>query len=122
MKTALILFAHGSKDPLWHGPIQAIERRLMQMQPNLTVRCAYLELTEPNLPDCVQNLADTGVRQIRILPLFLGMGRHAREDLPRLVSDLQAKHPHIDFDVLPALGEDPRLTEVTCQIALKGWV
>ena len=118
MKTALILFAHGSKDPLWHGPIQAIERRLMQMQPNLTVRCAYLELTEPNLPDCVQNLADSGVQQIRVLPLFLGMGRHAREDLPELIATLRALHPDVVLEVLPALGENPSLIDLTCQIAL----
>ncbi|MDI9330571.1 MAG: CbiX/SirB N-terminal domain-containing protein [Alphaproteobacteria bacterium] len=118
MKTALILFAHGSRDPLWHGPIQAVQERIGVLAPELLVRCAYLELTEPDLPHCVHDLLAQGVQHIRILPMFLGMGRHAREDLPQLVQDLRAQHPLTTFEVLSALGEDPRLLEVTCQIAL----
>ena len=117
---AIVLFAHGSKDPLWHAPIEAIRRRMGQLQPHLPVRCAYLELTEPDLTHCVAALIHEGAQHIRIVPLFLGMGRHAREDLPRLLTQLRATHANTRFEVLPALGEDPRLTELSCQIALGG--
>jgi sirohydrochlorin cobaltochelatase len=118
MKTGLILFAHGSKDPLWHAPIQAVQQRIEAMAPHVDVRCAYLELTEPDLPTCAQQMQQMGVQRLRILPMFLGMGRHAREDLPLLVEQLRATHPGMVVEVLPALGEDPRLTQVSCQIAL----
>ncbi len=118
MKTGLILFAHGSRDPLWHTPLLAVRDRISREDPQLTVRCAYLELTEPDLPGCVQGLLDLGVQRIRILPMFLGMGRHAREDLPQLVAALRRDHPELTLEVLPALGEDPRLAELSCQIAL----
>ena len=118
MKTAIVLFAHGSRDPLWHAPIEAVQRRLLAMQPGLIVRCAYLELTEPDLPLCVAQLISDGAGHIRILPMFLGMGRHAREDLPAIVADLRSQHPAVKLEVLPSLGEDPRVTEISCQIAL----
>lgn len=118
MKTGIILFAHGSRDPLWHVPIQAVQRRLQTQDAALDVRCAYLELTEPDLPECVSRMIDDGVLRIRILPMFLGMGRHAREDLPQLIAQVRQSHPQIRVDVLPALGEDPRLADLSCQIAL----
>ena len=118
MKIGLILFAHGSRDPLWHTPLLAVRDRILRQAPDMAVHCAYLELSQPDLPGCVQGLLDQGVRQIRILPMFLGMGRHAREDLPQLVSALRISHPQLKLEVLPALGEDPRLADLSCQIAL----
>jgi sirohydrochlorin cobaltochelatase len=118
MKTGIVLFAHGSRDPLWHAPIQAVQQRIQNQAPALLVRSAYLELTEPALPDCVHEMIALGIRRIRILPLFLGMGRHAREDLPRLIDQLRQAHPDTQVEVLPALGEDPRLADLSCQIAL----
>ena len=42
---AIILFAHGSRDPLWHKPIQAVAQRITERDAQELVRCAYLELT-----------------------------------------------------------------------------
>ena len=119
MNTAIILFAHGSRDPLWHAPLLAIRDRIQSQAPDVQVRCAYLELTEPDLPTCAAELVQSGIERLRILPMFLGMGRHARTDLPELIAQLQFLHPKIELEVLPALGENPRLIELTCQIALK---
>jgi sirohydrochlorin cobaltochelatase len=118
MNTAIILFAHGSRDPLWHAPLLAIRDRIQSQAPDVQVRCAYLELTEPDLPTCAAELIQSGIQQLRILPMFLGMGRHARTDLPELIAQLQTQHPAIQLDVLPALGENPDLIALTCQIAL----
>ena len=43
---------------------------------------------------------------------------HAREDLPELIAQLRAQHPEVVLEVLPALGENPSLIDLTCQIAL----
>ena len=117
MKTAIILFAHGSRDPQWHAPLQAIRSRIEQSAPGTPVRCAYLELTEPDLPSCAQALIGEGATRLRVMPMFLGMGRHAREDLPELIAKLRHSHPEVELEVLPALGEHPMLVELTCQIA-----
>ena len=119
-KTAIILFAHGSRDPLWHRPIEAVARQIESLSPDATVRCAYLELSTPDLPGAVQALLETGVQRIRILPLFLGVGRHAREDLPLLFRDLQARHPGVVFELLDAVGEHPQMTQLMAEIALQG--
>ena len=120
MTTAIILFAHGSRDPLWHKPIQAVAQAIAERDPGLAVRCAYLELSTPSLPEAAADLAAQGVTRMRVFPLFLGIGNHAREDLPQLMAQLRQAHPGIAFDLLPTAGESPRLTALLADLALPG--
>ncbi|MBN9409294.1 MAG: CbiX/SirB N-terminal domain-containing protein [Burkholderiales bacterium] len=115
----LILFGHGSRDAGWHAPMQAVARRVAELEPGLQVICAYLELTSPDLPTAAATLAAGGVRTIRVLPLFLGMGRHAREDLPGLVESVRSQWPDIRFDLRPAVGTDRRVTDLLAALALE---
>ncbi len=115
---AIILFAHGSRDPLWHKPIQAVAERISQRSPNTVVRCAYLELTEPDLPHVANALVAEGATSMCVLPMFLGVGRHAREDLPALITQLKTSHPLIDISCQPAVGEQTALLNLLADIAL----
>ncbi len=117
-KTAIILFGHGSRDALWHLPIQAVAERIRLTSPKTTVTCAYLELTEPSLRDAASSLISTGVSSITILPMFLGVGRHAREDLPALIAELKQNHPDTLFHVQPAVGENPAVLDLLAELAL----
>jgi sirohydrochlorin cobaltochelatase len=117
-KNAIILFGHGSRDVLWHLPIQAVAERILVSSPTTTVTCAYLELTEPSLSDAAAALISTGVTDITILPMFLGVGRHAREDLPALITELKESHPGTIFQVQAAVGENPAVLDLLAQIAL----
>ena len=116
---AIILFAHGSRDALWRRPIEAVANQMKQLSPDTQVACAYLELTEPDLPTTVAVLVQTGVNAIRIVPMFLGVGRHAREDLPLLLQDLIVQHPGVTFELRNAIGEEPAMTRAMAAIALK---
>jgi sirohydrochlorin cobaltochelatase len=113
----VILFAHGSRDPLWRLPIDAVAQRLQALQPGLPVAVAFLELTEPDLPHTVESLMKQGVAHVRIVPMFLGVGRHAREDLPELVQGLIEAYPQMSFELLPAIGEHPAMTALMADIA-----
>jgi sirohydrochlorin cobaltochelatase len=117
-KHAIILFGHGSRDALWHLPIQAVAERIRTTSPSTRVTCAYLELTEPSLATASDALVDVGVAHITILPMFLGVGRHAREDLPALITELKQNHPKVAFQVEPAVGENPAVLDLLAQIAL----
>jgi len=116
-QAAIILFAHGSRDPLWRVPLEAVAARIAAQQPGRPVLCAYLELCTPSLADAAQQLAAQGATQITVVPMFLGTGKHAREDLPLLVQDLRAAHPGVQFHVQTAIGEDPRMTALMAEIA-----
>ena len=113
----IVLFAHGSRDPLWRAPIEAVEAHIRAHHPGVAVRCAYLELTTPDLPQAVDDLVDQGATAVTIVPMFLGTGKHAREDLPVLVQQLRDNHPQVAIHVQPAIGEDPRMTALMAHIA-----
>lgn len=106
---AVVLFAHGSRDPLWSAPIEAVAQAIQHSRPDLVVSCAYLELTQPDLATVVSRLAAQGLQQLCIVPMFLGVGRHAREDLPQLLTVLSRQHPQLQLSLQPAVGENPRV-------------
>ncbi|WP_369907505.1 sirohydrochlorin chelatase [Limnohabitans sp. Hippo3] len=116
-QTGVILFAHGSRDPLWRLPIDAVAEDMTRRWPHMSVACAFLELTTPDLATTVEALMMQGKTHLRIVPMFLGVGRHAREDLPQLVSELTEAYPQVQFELLPSIGEHPAMTRLMADIA-----
>lgn len=115
----IILFAHGSRDPLWRLPIEAVAHQIQSLSPDVPVMCAFLELTSPDLSTCVKEMTHRGLKRIAVVPMFLGIGKHAREDLPELMKEIQTEHPNVQFELRRAIGEEPELTLAMAQIALK---
>jgi sirohydrochlorin cobaltochelatase len=120
---AIILFAHGSRDPAWADSIEFIAKmmrmQLAEQSEAPRIRIAYLELMQPNLQICVQALADEKVTHIQIIPMFLGLGHHAKEDLPKLVLKLQKENQTVRLDLLPAIGENAVLLQSIAQLLIK---
>lgn len=114
---AIVLFSHGSRDPLWRAPIEAVASRIALHHPDRLVQCAYLELCEPTLAQAAEALAQRGATHMVVVPMFLGTGKHAREDLPLLVEQLRSLHPSVKFSVQAAIGEDNRMTTLMAEIA-----
>jgi sirohydrochlorin cobaltochelatase len=113
-----ILFGHGSRDPAWRIPIDRVAEHMRAIDPQCGVRCAFLELTEPDINQVANELVAAGVDHITVLPMFLGVGRHAREDLPLLVRELQVKYPKVNFELKPSVGEEPLVIELLAKLAL----
>ena len=118
MTTGIILFAHGSRDPQWRLPIEAVAQQISERSPAALVRCAYLELCVPSLPDAAIDLIAAGAHKIKVFPLFLGVGKHAREDLPLLIQAMRAAHPDITVELLPTAGENQALISLMAELAL----
>lgn len=119
MTKAIILFGHGSRDPLWRLPMETVATRLRAQAPGTPVRCAFLELEQPDLGTAAGELIAAGASEITIVPMFLGAGRHAREDLPQLVRQMQAARPDVRFVLQRPVGEDGRVLDLITRIALE---
>lgn len=114
----IILFAHGSRDVLWRAPMEAVATTMRQRQPGIQVCCAYLELCEPSLPDAARAFVAAGCRHLRVFPLFLGVGKHAREDLPLLIEHIRASQPDVSIELMATAGESPALIALLAELAL----
>ncbi len=115
---ATVLFGHGSSDPSWRVAIDKVAQTMVASDALVQVRCAFLERTEPDLATTVAGLVLNGVTQITIVPMFLGLGRHAREDMPMLVNHLQGVYPRVQFQLNPSVGEEPEVIELLAKIAM----
>ena len=110
MTDAILLFAHGSRDPGWTEPFERLAARVRAERPDARVALAYLEITPPTLEDAAAALVAGGAREVAVVPVFLAPGGHVRRDLPLIVGRLQGRHPGARFRVLPTIGEADAVT------------
>jgi sirohydrochlorin cobaltochelatase len=116
-QTRIILFAHGSRDPIW---IETFERVALELAMEIgveSVALAYLEFALPSLADAVLDAAEDGVRKVKILPLFLSAGGHVSRDIPRLANAARREHPQLEIELLPPVGEYPVFRSMVRDIA-----
>jgi sirohydrochlorin cobaltochelatase len=105
-KRAMVLFAHGARDPRWAEPFQRLRGIVQTQAPDLVVSLAFLELMSPRLPELAIELAADGVDEVTVVPVFLGQGGHVMRDLPVIVDELKASFPNMTFKIAGAVGED----------------
>lgn len=115
--SAILLFAHGARDPSWAEPFRRIVARLGQKQPRIRIELAFLELMQPTLDFAIAGLAAEGIGHITVVPLFLAQGGHLKQDLPRLLDDIRRDHPALRIDVTAAIGDSEDLIN-----AIADWV
>jgi sirohydrochlorin cobaltochelatase len=114
--SALVLFAHGSRDPEWARPFEALRARLERRLPATPVVLAFLEQMQPSLPAAIGMLADQGIERVTVLPLFMAQGRHLREELPRIVARACEDNPGVLVRTSAPVGEVESLLQ-----ALADW-
>jgi sirohydrochlorin cobaltochelatase len=117
--SAIVLFAHGARDPRWAAPFEAIAGRARAAAPDRIVRLAFLELMAPSLAETIDALAAEGVADIDVVPLFLGTGGHLRNDLPRQAEAARVAHPGLRLRLHAAIGEDTSVMNAIAQAALR---
>ena len=113
-RQALILFAHGARDPGWARPFQQIVTELGELLPGERIVLAFLELMQPSLQECVASLYTEGVRKLRVVPVFLGVGGHLKNDLPKLIETIRRNYSDLEITVESPIGEQ---SEVIVAIA-----
>jgi sirohydrochlorin cobaltochelatase len=115
--SAVILFAHGARDPEWSAPFRRIAARLRAARPDLPVRLAFLELMQPAPADAVAGLVADGISHITLVPLFLAQGGHLRR-IAAPAGHHPPQPPGVTIDVTQAIGDSEVLTAAIADWAL----
>jgi sirohydrochlorin cobaltochelatase len=105
-KRALVLFAHGARDPKWAAPFERLQKLVQTQLPDAAVELAFLELMTPDLPALTAQLMAQGCKEVTVVPVFLGQGGHVQRDLPQIVERLRAQFPELQIKTAGAVGED----------------
>lgn len=101
---ALIALAHGSRDPRSAATINALTEVVTCMRPDIRVAAAFLDLSEPNLDDVVDQLVREGHSEIVVVPLLFTEAFHARVDVPEAVKAAQSRHADVRIELTRVLG------------------
>ncbi|MET9898192.1 sirohydrochlorin chelatase [Streptomyces sp. NPDC006446] len=113
---ALVLVAHGSRDPRALATVRTLIERVRELRPQLPVRLGHIELNEPLLRDTLTSLA--GRQDAVLVPLLLGRGYHVRRDIP----ETAAAVPGLRTRVAAPLGPHPLLVEtLRARLVEAGW-
>lgn len=116
---AIVLLAHGSRNPDWKRPLEAVLARTRALAPDRPVELAYLERSEPDVFSVSKELVERGATAIELVAVFLAPGGHVRSDIPRLVDELQSKHPGLKVGFSgQALGERDEVIDALARTAL----
>lgn len=111
MNHALIVFGHGSRDPLWAETLKVLREHLRSALPGTEVELAYIEFLKPTLAECVEALWQRGCRDIAVLPAFIAEGAHLRKELPELVEQARSGREGLSVQLFPAMGDLPEVQE-----------
>ncbi|MYW65546.1 sirohydrochlorin chelatase [Streptomyces sp. SID8379] len=101
---ALVLVAHGSRDPGALATVTELVERIRALRPGLTVRLGHIELNEPLLTD---TLAALPAGRAVLVPLLLSRGHHVKHDIPAAADAAS----HLLTRVAAPLGPHPLLVD-----------
>lgn len=119
MTTAIILFAHGARDPEWAAPLRRVQAAIRQQAGEVPVELAFLEFMAPTLPECAAALVAGGAENILVVPMFIAQGGHLKRDVPEMLARLRSTHPQARFSLSGAIGEEAVVIRAMADAALK---
>jgi sirohydrochlorin cobaltochelatase len=117
-RTALILFAHGARDPEWADPMRRVCAAVREQAPELRVELAFLEFIPPDLRACAESLIAERCERILVVPMFIARGGHLKRDVPLLLEELRQRHPQTCFELAAAIGEAEPIVQAMARHAL----
>lgn len=105
----LVLFAPGNQESRLRKPFEELADGLRNELGKDNLRLAYIHSSSPSLADVAHEAASDGVARLRILPLLLAAGELLEKEIPEQASVVRAQVPQITVEVLPSVGEHPRM-------------
>lgn len=119
MKTAIIVFAHGSSVESANEAVRAVTREVARDGAFALTETAFLEAAYPNLEAAVEKMSAAGAERIIVIPYFLTLGIHLRRDLPRIVQELSQRYDGLSIEVTDPLDGHPALARIVLERAQK---
>jgi sirohydrochlorin ferrochelatase len=126
MKTAILLMAHGSRIPEANDAVHAIAAMVKEMTGYGIVEVSFREQHLPNIQQGIDVCVAKGAERVLLLPYFLFVGAHVREDLPAEMAEAKKRYPRVAFAMGKHLGVHRKLAEIVVErigegLAAEGW-
>ena len=103
-RKAILLVDHGSRLAEANNLLAEVASLIERSSPGHVVKPAHMELAEPTIEQGFDACVAAGAVDITVQPYMLGPGRHATQDIPRLVDEAARRHPGVAYRVTGPLG------------------
>ena len=116
---ALIILAHGSRRQESNKEIVVLTTEVKAISADKydIIEYAYLELAEPSLLQCIDNIINEGASSITIFPYFLNSGNHVTRDIPAIIETAAVQYPECRFDVSTFIGMHKDMPKLILELA-----
>lgn len=109
---SILLVSHGSKAPKTRKEIEALVAQLKKRSGVGIVQTAFLELESPDIPEGIRQCVRKGATEVTILLNFLNSGRHAADDIPKIIRQARQDHPDVRFRITNPIGQENYLVDI----------
>ena len=111
MKGVLVI-AHGSRAKETERVLEAVLTMAKAKLPETVIEFAFIEFSERTVEKGITALVAMGITEIKIVPYFLFMGIHIKEDIPQMAAQCAANFPGVKITFGKPLGADTRLADI----------
>jgi len=111
-RTAVLLIAHGSREPSANQDLVELAGRLASSGRYPIVEACFLESAEPDIPAGGDRCVARGATRVLLVPYFLSAGVHLGRDLTAARDELSRRHPGTQFRLGAPLGPHPLLDQL----------
>jgi len=108
--SAVLLVGHGSRHSSAAATVDTVARALAA-RCGLPVAAAHLEFNPPTPADALVRLADTGRRDVVVVPLLFTPGHHVTVDVPEQIAAATGRRPGLRVRATGALLDLPHAAE-----------
>jgi len=120
MKTAILMMAHGSRVAEANDAAREVAAMVKEMTEFEIVEVAFREMHEPNIQTGIDRCVAQGAQRVLLMPYFLFVGAHVREDLPEEMTQAKERYPQVEFAMGPHLGVHRKLAELVVERVAEG--
>ena len=76
------------------------------------VEPGFVELAEPTLPQALVRAAESGAREVAVLPFVLFAAGHVKSDIPLHINSARERYPHVRFAQGTPIGLHPTVLDI----------
>lgn len=115
-KKALLILGHGSSDITavheFNDFIAQFKTYPEFVSEGVSVVMAFLELSEPSIPQALEEIVRKGIKEIVVIPYFLFRAGHVKKEIPKMLNDFRKEHPEVEISYGNSLWPHPNLTHL----------
>lgn len=76
------------------------------------VEGCFMELCSPNIPDTIEVMYKNGIRDIIVVPYFLFLGIHMKEDVPGILKEIKVKYGDLKISMAKPIGYNNIIADI----------